>query len=289
MKNLKISLTAVIAAIILATSTSVFATDTNVTFDDTAIKMPTSLTNGKGEVTGVTVGATKMSYQFVVGQISDQDIAKIERYEEEVKIAEAYGTYVEGQIDPSDATNPDLTNYQSLLAAYKNKYYKDATEETQIMSLDGVTALNTSTAFNRAVTVDVWESYIATLYGQRPEAWTESTDNKTVEIDLSTIEGTKNVVLWVKCEGSRTAYRPQYYKVTGTKKAEEPKNEQKNEAKNETEIKQENNKKPVQNIGKETSTSKLPYTGASTTIIAIIAVAAVAAGVSYIKYRNVIK
>lgn len=295
MKNLKISLTAIVAAIILAISTGVYATSQNATLNDSIIKMPSTISNGKGEVTTSLSGGT-LSYQFVIGKISDSTISKIQRYEEEIAIAKAYNYYVsaEGSTDQTDESNPNYLKYEKLLNEYKTKYYPNATSESQILAQDGVTVLNTSSAFNTSATINIWESTIVTLYGEMENNWTEAKDGKTVELDLSTFSGTKNVVLWVRYENENGVQRrPQYYKVTGTKKDDDKKDNTTN-----NEDKKDNTNTPAKNdtnsgntpktiTTNKSTASSLPHTGVNDVIIALIAVASVVSGIAYIRYRKI--
>ena len=75
MKNLKISLTAVIAAIILTISTVVFAHGSQVdTMNE--ITMPGSLSNGSGNISTSLSG--DMSYQFVETTRSEEHTSELQ-------------------------------------------------------------------------------------------------------------------------------------------------------------------------------------------------------------------
>ena len=296
MKNLKISLTAIVTAIILTISTGVYASDRAAIFDDQVIKMPSALSNGKGVVSTSTLSGASLSYQFVLDGINASAIAKIQRYEEEIAIAKAYNTYTANMIDSTDASDTNLQKYQSLLNAYKAKYYAGVTDENAIISVDGTTRLASSTGLTQE-RIDIWESAIETLYGARGSNWTESSDGKTVEFDLSTISGTHYVVLWARyTKNGANQYRPQWYKVTGTANTKQTDN---TVTDNTTTVDNtttggtstSSGSTTTGSASKDTTASTtgqtLPKTGVGSTILGLIAVAGTSAGYSFRKYRKI--
>ena len=286
MKNLKISLTTLVFAIILTISTGVFAADRSAILDDSVIKMPGSLNNGKGTVSTTTLSGATLSYQFVLDGINADKVSKIERYEQEIAIAQAYNKLTNEQLDASDESDPNYKAYKDLLNAYKAKYYAGVTDESAMKLQDG-TRINSSSAFTETK-IDNWESAIETLYGTRGDNWTNSADGKTVELDLSTFSGTKYVVLWARyTKNGANQYRPQWYKVTGTKT--ESKNETKNETKPST-TKNNNSTPKSISTGKadgSSTASKLPHTGVSDVVLGALATISTVAGVSYVRYRKI--
>lgn len=296
MKNLKINLTlTLIVALLLSMTGSAFASDRSAIFDDSVIKMPSSLTEGKGTVSTSTLSGATLSYQFVLDGITASEISKIQRFEEEIAIAKAYNTYTENMIDSTDSTDKNLQNYQKLWNAYKAKYYSADTDDNAILSADGVTRLASSSGLTTE-RIDEWESAIETLYGDRGENWTQSSDGKTVELDLSTFDGTRYVVLWARyTKNGANQYRPQWYSVTGTKVDEEETENNTNTTtdtdNNTTSVKNETSNVNTTKIstGKSdgsTTDSSIPYTGAKSVISLIITVGSIAV-ISYVKYRKI--
>lgn len=286
MKNLKILATVVLTTILTITmGVSVFASDRAAIFEDEVIKMPSSLTNGKGTVSTSTLSGATLSFQFVMDGITAERIAKIERYEAEIAIAKAYNYYTKNAIDSTDHSDPNYAKYESLLNAYRTKYCGGAEE---VIFQDG-TRTSSSSAYVEA-NIDKWYSYIETEYGTRGENWTTSTDGKTVELDLSTFTGTHYVVLWARyTKNGANQYRPQWYKVTGTKTEEpDPENPETPEEPTESEKTNGNTPKTI-TTGKSdgsSTASTIPYTGAKS-IIGLIVAAGTLATVSYIRYRRI--
>ena len=95
MKNLKISLTAIVVAILLTISTGVYAyTGVGDVDPDYAISMPGTLSNGAGNVSGVS-GA--MEYQFV--EITEAKYNEIKKLEAQFELIQVYVSY---SANPSD-------------------------------------------------------------------------------------------------------------------------------------------------------------------------------------------
>ena len=107
MKNLKISLTAIVTAILLTISTGVYAYGSQV---DTAnaITMPSALNNGKGNIATSVSGDIK--YQFV--EINQTKYAAIKKYEAIYNLINAY-------------IKQD-NSYETLLANYQKAYNETA-------------------------------------------------------------------------------------------------------------------------------------------------------------------
>lgn len=278
MKNLKISLTAIIFAIILTISTGVYAYGSQV---DTAnvITMPSTLNNGTGNVTTTLSGA--MSYQFV--EITSEKYQKIKKYEAIYNLIKAH-------------INSD-SNYETLLAKYQQTYNETA---NAIINTYGI-------QFNEEGLNAIKGLWITELTTYSESAWVES-NGTTISIDLTTFKGTKYYIAWVKIGDT---YDAQAYIVTGTKKDEDnkepenkPNEDNKDENKNETpnnnttnnnlvnDNKTTNNNDALTPAKKQDTTASsagktMPKTGVSSTILGLIAVAGASAGVSYIKYRKI--
>lgn len=265
MKNLKISLTAIIFAIILTMSASVFAHGSQV---DTmnAITMPGSLNDGKGNVTTSLSG--EMSYQFV--EISSSEYNTILKREAQYNLVKAY---IDG-----------AANYDELAEKYEKTYKQTANGiETEY----GI-------QFNDAGLSAIKGEWTADLKTYNDSNWVKAS-GKTISLDLSTFKGTKYYIGWVKIDNT---YDAEAYKVEGTKKDEQkPENNTPvdntpvdntpvdNTPKNET-PKTNNTTTPVKKdnttIGKT-----IPHTGASSMILGLIALAGGAAGISYRKYSKI--
>ena len=121
--------------------------------------------------------------------------------------------------------------------------------------------------------------------------WSNVTDSK-IQIDLSTFSGTKYYIAWVETSTSGKYYA-EAYKVTGTKKDDDKKDNTTN-----NEDKKDNTNTPAKNdtnsgntpktiTTNKSTASSLPHTGVNDVIIALIAVALVVSGIAYIRYRKI--
>lgn len=264
MKNLKISLTAIVAAIILAISTGVYAHGSQV---DTLnqITMPGSLNNGKGTVTSSISG--EMSYQFV--ETTSEKYALIKKYEAQINLISAY-------------INSD-NNYDKIAENYESTYNQTA---NGIMTEYGI-------QFNEEGLAAVKGLWITELDTYSESNWTKA-EGTTISLDLTTFNGTKYFVGWVKIGDT---YDAEVYKVTGTKKDDQNNNNTtnntvKNDTKNTTPTKNETKTNGTTNTPTTITTSKstaskLPHTGVNDVIVGLIATASTASGIAYLRYRKI--
>ena len=260
MKNLKILFTVVIAILVLAMSAEVFAYGSQV---DTmnVITMPSSLSNGKGEVLTTITGS--MSYQFV--EITAEKYATIAKYEAIYNLINAY--------------IKNDSNYDSIATNYENKYNQTA---NGIMTEYGI-------QFNEEGLNAIKGLWISELTTYDSSAWVVA-EGKTISIDLTTFEGTKYYIAWVQIGDT---YDAEIYTLVGTKKQEEPKQEEpKQEEPSKEEPKQEETPKEnitenVKNTDTTVSKTVLPKTGLKTSIIGIIMVSLIGAVISYTKYSKI--
>ena len=258
MKNLKISLTTILTAILLTFSTGVYAYGSQV---DTAnaITMPSALNNGTGNVTTTVSG--EMSYQFV--EITSDKYAKIKKYEAIYNLIKAY-------------INLD-SNYDTLVAEYQRTYNETA---NAIKDEYGI-------QFNEEGLNAIKGLWITELTTYSESAWVNA-NGTTISLDLTTFKGTKYYIAWVKIGDTVDA---EAYIVTGTKKDEEPNNNTttNNEVSDNKTTNSNNdlttNKK--QDTTASSSGKTLPKTGVSSTVLGLIAVAGASAGISYKKYRKI--
>ena len=266
MKKLKISLTAILFATILTITTGVFAYGSQVDTRD-GITMPSSLTNGEGTVSTSLTG--EMSYQFV--EITSEQYAKYKKYEAQYNIIKAN-------------MNNDI-NHDSLAEDYQKTY-----GET-------INAIKTEYGiqFNEEGLNIVRQKWISDLVKYQESSWIKSTDLK-VKLDLTTFEGTKYYLCWVKI--GEAIPDAQAYKVTGTKS-----NKEEQPTKPTEPTKPPNPTTPTTpttpngtTSGDKTSTANkdntataktIPHAGASDILVYLIAVASVIAGISYIRYRKI--
>ena len=265
MKNLKISLTAIIFAIILTMSASVFAHGSQV---DTmnSITMPGSLSNGSGNISTSLSG--DMSYQFV--ETTADKYALLKKYETQYNLVNAY-------------INKDA-NYDSLATSYEKTYNQTA---NGMINEYGI-------KFNEEGLAAIKGLWVAELPTYNSSNWTKAS-GKTISLDLSTFKGTKYYIGWVKID---TTYDAEAYKVTGTKK-DDPKPDNNtpvdntpvdNTPKNETPVKNTptaNNTTTTVKKDDTTTGKTIPHTGASSIILGLITLAGGAAGVSYRKYSKI--
>lgn len=260
MKNLKISLTAIIFAIILTISTGVFANTGVAEVDpDHKITMPSSLSDGKAVVSGIS------SYQFV--EINEAKYNNIKKIEAQYKLIEIL---VESNNDPD---NENLTQkLNTATQEYKNNYGESATD---VFNKYG----------NGPDILKLCENAWVVALGDFDSSKWVNANNGEISIDLSTFKGTKYYVGWVK---SADTYDAEAYKVDGTKKDEQkPENNTPvdNTPKNETPVKKDNTITPKKD---NTTVSKtIPHTGANSLVLGLITIAGTVAGISYKKYSKI--
>lgn len=261
MKNLKISLTAIIFAIILTMSASVFAHGSQVdTMNE--ITMPGSLNDGKGNVTTGLSG--EMSYQFV--EISSSEYNTILKREAQYNLVKAF---IDG-----------AANYDELAEKYEKTYNQTANGiKSEYSDEDG-----NDIQFDEAGLSAIKGELIADLKTYNDSNWVKAS-GKTISLDLSTFKGTKYFIGWVRIDNT---YDAEAYKVEGTKKDEQkPENNTPvdNTPKNETPVKKDNTTTPKKDT---TTVSKtIPHTGASSLVLGLITIAGTAAGISYRKYSKI--
>lgn len=260
MKNLKISLTTIVFAIILTISTGVFAAHGVGEVDpDNAVSMPGSLTNGEATVSGAT------EYQFV--EVSEEKYNNILKLEAMYKLEEVYVRY------SANALDPDLdAEYRAACEKFENAYGEGSAAEVIVR-------------YGSVAPLDQCKSeWIEELPDYDDSAWVASTNNK-ISVDLSTFNGSKHFVAWVKANG---VYDAEAFKVTGSKVDEQP---QENPQEDPQPTPQENKKEPkkievAKKDGSSTST-KIPHAGVSDVVLVAMASVASIGGVSYIRYRRI--
>lgn len=257
MKKLKISLTAILFATILTITTGVFAYGSQVDTRD-GITMPSSLTNGEGTVSTSLTG--EMSYQFV--EITSEQYAKYKKYEAQSNLIKAY-------------IKQD-SNYDSLATSYEETYKQTA---NGIMEEYGI-------QFNEEGLDALRNQWIADLVNYNEANWVKSTDLK-IKLDLTTFEGTKYYLCWVKI--GEALPDAQAYKATGTKtnKEEEPTEPTKPTTPATPSGTTSGDKTSTANKDNTATAKTIPHAGASDILIYLIAVASVIAGISYIRYRKI--
>lgn len=265
MKKLRISLTAILFAIILTVSTGVFAYGSQVDTLD-GITMPSSLTNGEGTVSTSLTG--EMSYQFV--KITQEQYAKYKKYEAQYNLIKAY-------------IKQD-SNYDSMASNYEKTYKQTA---NGIMDEYGI-------QFNEEGLNALRNQWIADMVTYSESAWIKSTDLK-IKLDLTTFEGTQYYIGWVKIG---TTVDAEVYKVTGTKSnnGEKPTTPTEPSTPSTPSTPTEPTTPGSTTSGDKTSatnkdntaTSKtIPYAGASKIIVYLITIAGVMTGIFYIKYKKI--
>lgn len=260
MKNLKISLTAIVTAILLTISTGVYAYGSQV---DTAnaITMPSALNNGKGNIATSVSGDIK--YQFV--EINQTKYAAIKKYEAIYNLINAY-------------IKQD-NSYETLLANYQKAYNETA---NAIIDKYGI-------QFNEEGLNAIKGLWITELTTYNESAWV-NVNGTTISLDLTTFKGTKYYIAWVKIGDT---YDAEAYIVTGTgSEKDENKNENENENENDNTIKNDNATSTPSTPNKTDTTASssgkiLPKTGVSSTVLGLIVVAGTSAGISYRKYRKI--
>lgn len=271
MKNLKISLTAIVAAIILAISTGVYAYTGIGNVEIQA--MPSSLSNGTATVSNAS------KYQFV--EITSDKYTAIKKLEAQYKLLKAYEAYA------NDTENESLSDAYS---AECDSYYANYGDSSKDRNAVITEVLNSYTMGSTMVDecASVWIHELADFNASN---WTNVTDNK-IQIDLSTFTGTKYYIAWVETNTSGKYYA-EVYKVTGTKKDDDKKDNTTN-----NEDKKDNINTPAKNdtnsgntpktiTTNKSTASSLPHTGVNDVIIALIAVALVVSGIAYIRYRKI--
>lgn len=282
MKNLKISLTMILTAIVLTISTGVYAYTGSV---DTTyeITMPTSLTNGEGTVKTLLAG--EMKYQFV--EISQEKYATIKKYGAQVELIQ---TYQKGEFANWESSQAN-EDYKAIVSKYESTYNEKVSDLYQKYE-----------SFNSNGLSDARSLWIHELPSPT-DNWQTATDKK-ISIDLTTFTGTKYYVGWFKVGDVLDA---EAYIATGTKKQDDPKqdepkqDEPKQDEPKKDEPKQDEPKKeePKNNVKGNTTVSNkqdttastqgktLPKTGVSSMTLGLIAIAGASAGISYRKYRKI--
>ena len=279
MKNLKISLTAIVAAIILAISTGVYAYTGIGNVEIQA--MPSSLSNGTATVSNAT------KYQFV--EITSDKYTAIKKLEAQYKLLKAYEAYA------NDTENESLSDAYS---AECDSYYANYGDSSKDRNAVITEVLNSYTMGSTMVDecASVW---IHELVDFNASNWTNVTDNK-IQIDLSTFTGTKYYIAWVETSTSGKYYA-EVYKVAGTKKDDQNNNNTTNNTTNNTVKNDTKNTTPAKNETKtngktntpttittsKSTASKLPHTGVNDVIVGLIATASTASGIAYLRYRKI--
>ena len=269
MKNLKISLTAIIAAIILTISTGVYAYTGIGNVEIQA--MPGSLSNGTATVSNAS------KYQFV--EITSTKYTSLKKLEAQYKLLKAYLAYT------ADNTN---TTLESAYSSECDSYYAEfgSNSETKEATINAV--LNSYT-MGSTLSEECKSKWVSELDNFNASNWTNVTDNK-IQIDLSTFKGTKYYIAWVETSTSGK-YNAEVYKVTGTKKDDTKNNDNTNNGTTDNTtptVKNESTTNTPKTISASKSTSsKLPYTGANDVIVGLIAVATVISGIAYVRYRKI--
>lgn len=275
MKNLKISLTTILTAILLTLSTGVYAyTGMNV---DTKyeITMPGNLTNGTGTVSTSVAG--DMKYQFV--EINQAKYSILKKYEAQLELMQAYvkGEYASWEDSQANAT------YEALVSKYESAYNEKVSDlYTQYTNFD-----------SNSIS-DVRSLWIHELTDYSESNWQSSTDKK-ISIDLTTFTGTKYYIAWVKIGDTLDA---EAYIVTGKGNNNNNNNNNNNGGNNtsgnnstsDNTIKAGNNTSTPNKTTDTTASSEgktIPKTGVSSTVLGLIAVAGTSAGISYRKYRKI--
>lgn len=281
MKNLKISLTTILTAILLTISTGVYAysgLDVDTKYE---ISMPGNLSNGTGTVSTSVSG--DMKYQFV--EISQEKYAILKKYEAQLELMQAY---VKGEFANWEDSQANA-EYEALVSKYESAYGEKVSElYTTYVNFD-----SNSIATVRSLWIHELPDYT--------ENWQNSSDKK-ISIDLTTFTGTKYYVSWIKLGN---VFDAEAYIITGTgntNKQDEPKdpdqpsnnqpsNNQPNNNQPNNNQNKDNNNGIVNSNKKDTTASSsgkvLPKTGVSSTILGLIALAGTSAGISYRKYRKI--
>lgn len=262
MKKLRISLTAMLFAIILTVSTGVFAYGSQVDTLD-GITMPSSLTNGEGTVSTSLTG--EMSYQFV--KITQEQYAKYKKYEAQYNLIKAY-------------IKQD-SNYDSMASNYEKTYKQTA---NGIMDEYGI-------QFNEEGLNALRNQWIADMVTYSESAWIKSTDLK-IKLDLTTFEGTQYYIGWVKIG---TTVDAEVYKVTGTKSNNGEKPTTPTEPSTPLTPTEPTTPGSTTSGDKTSTTNKdttataktIPYAGTSNMLIGLIVITSAIAGISYIRYRKI--
>lgn len=257
------------------------------------VTLPETLINGEGTVTvSSNIQNYEMYYQYI--EIDNDTYKKVRKLKDELLVAEYYNTWEANQTDE---------NYDIYASAYL--YYKDKYNET----VDDYTEKR----------IDEVESIIIGLLPQYTENWTQTSDNK-IKIDLSQFSGVKDYVFWVKVvDGDKVIYEENVYEVTGTKKDDDnkpgdgdnqPDDDDNKPGDEDNKPDDDDNNKPgdednkpsddnnkVDNTDKATSTTKgdkttsskkMPYTGATSTIMQISIIGAIVMSiVTFIRMKKI--
>lgn len=279
MKNLKISLTVIVVAIILTISTGVYAYTGigNVEIQS----MPNSLSNGTATVSNAT------KYQFV--EITSEKYSTIKKLEAQYKLLKAYLAYT---------NDPDDSSLSSAYSAECDSYYAEFGDKNETRDATINAVLNSYT-MGSTMAEECKSVWVNELVEFNDSDWTNVTDNK-IQIDLSTFKGTKYYIAWVETNTSGK-YFAEVYKVTGTKKDEQNNNNTTNNTTNNTVKNDTKNTTPTKNETKtngttntstaiktnKTTASKLPHTGVNDVIVGLIATASTASGIAYLRYRKI--
>lgn len=286
MKNLKVLLSTMVCAVVIAASTSVFAV--NSLDIDGKIQMPDSTTStieatlseGKGRVSTSLTGDIK--YQLIEIQKSSYDeIVHLEYVEEVIR------TYLDRNTD--DAAQQ---KWLSTKSAYETKYGVNVSSVTDGNDATSI-AVGTKTYSFDAEGLSSVTSDWAHAIGAYGETW-KTAESGNVEIDLTEFTGTKYYVIYVNVGD---VYDAEVYSVVGTKTAEPENNTNTdnntngNTDKGQNGIKNGNGNGVVNNSGSKkdntTAGKALSKAGTSSVVAMLVAGAAVVAGVSYIRYKNV--
>lgn len=244
MKNIKFYLTSLISAIVLLSGVSVYAYGSQVDTDN-AITMPTALSSGSGAITTSLAG--EVNYQFM--EITSAKYAAIKKYE---SIYNLINAYIKGDASYDSLATKYETTYNQTANGIKTEYGIEFDEE-------GLNAIR-----------GLWITELPTFDAS---VW-EKADSKTISKDLTSFEGTKYYIAWVKIGD---VYDADVYMLTGTKKEEVKQEEVKQE-----EVKQEEKKDDT--VVKKTA---LPKTGIDSSLVGLIAITLAAAGVSYFKFSKI--
>ena len=190
MKKIKKYFLLILTVSLIAVLTNVKAYSGVVDSNDD-IQMPSKLVSGQGEVTiSRNFHDYTMSYQLV--EIDNNTYKEISKLKEELLVAEYYNIY--------EADQSDL-NYDNYTSAYK--YY----QEKYGVTVDDYTEKHINEVLSQII--GLWPSYT--------DNWTVA-NGKNINIDLSTISGTHDYVIWTKVvTDTNTIYDADAYELVGTK------------------------------------------------------------------------
>ncbi len=194
MKKIKLSLTIILATIILATSSWSLAyngTDVDTHYE---ITMPTSLTNGKGTVTSSKEGTFK--YQFV--ETTAEKYSTLNKLADQLELVKAY---IDGEYANWGDAEANV-NYKAIVTKYESTYNEKVAD-----------LYTTYGAFDTNAVSTIRSLWIHELPNFEEANWTTAT-NKEVSLDLSTFSGEKYYVAWIQLGDT---YDAEVYIVNGTK------------------------------------------------------------------------